>query len=186
MTLRRIGSWLLRRWPIVGGVFILTAFALGVALGNPQTGDSQEHTDPEMVLDHMEMIATPVVPYPTIDMTRNPIRVEKVRGPVISIPTVPAATNAGTTTRPLSGNYLQLPRVGRYYSFPDDVELIEKIDLGSCNLYAPICPIMPLYVYQRGNAKISIDSIGRTFDTMPGGDASAFPFFTGKDEESEK
>ena len=180
MTPRDIGAWLLKRWPLVGGVLILAAFALGVALGNPETGDSQEHSDPQVVIDHMEMIATPVIPYPTIDLTRNPIRVENVYGPVVVQPTVAAATDAGTTTKPLSGKYLYLPRVGRYYSLPDDVELIDRIDLGSCNsAAAPVCPIMPLYTYQRGDAKISIDSIGRTFDDIPGGDASAFPFFTG-------
>ena len=179
MTPRDIGSWLLKRWPLVGGVLILAAFALGVALGNPETGDSQEHSDPQVVIDHMEMIATPVIPYPTIDLTRNPIRVETIRVPVTPEPTFAAATDAGTTTKPLSGKYLYLPRVGRYYSLPDDVELIEFIVGISCSPGTDYCPAAPVRVYRSGNAEIAIDAVGRTSDDWPEGDASAFPFLTG-------
>ena len=180
MTPRHIGEWLLRRWPIAGGAFILAAFALGVALGNPGPGGSQEHSDPQVVIDHMEMIATPVIPYPTIDLTQNPIRVEQIRIPVTPEPTVaPYNPNAGSATKP-EGKYLFLPLIGRYYSLPDDVELVETIDLGSCNPAAPVCPVTPLYVYQRGDARIEIDSIGRTYGNIPGGDTSKFPFFTGE------
>ena len=185
MAPKDIGAWLLKRWSLVGGVFILAAFALGVVLGNPGTGDSQEHSNPQVVIDHMEMLVTPVIPYPTIDLTRNPIQVEKVSVPVTPPPTFPPYhTNAGSVTMP-EGRHLFLPLIRRYYSLPDDVELVDTIDIGSCSPAYPACPITPMYTYQRGNARISIDSTGRTFDNLPGGDASAFPFFTGENKNSE-
>ena len=176
MSLRHIGAWLLRRWPLVGGALILAAFALGGVFSNPGIGGSQEQTDTEIVDPHI--VATPLTPYPTIDLTQNPIRVEKIREPVIISTVAPHNPRTGRSTRPATGNYLYLPRIGRYYSLPNDVKLIETVDgLISC-MPGVGCPEVPLYVYQRGEAFISIDSLGRTYDGMAGGDASAFPFFT--------
>ena len=95
-----------------------------------------------------------------------------------------AKTTAGSSTKPVTGNYLYLPLIDRYFSLPDDVELYRTILSGSC-VSETRCPVFPVLFYQRGEARIAIDQVGQVFEEIEGGggDASAFPFFTGKEEQ---
>ena len=92
-----------------------------------------------------------------------------------------ARTTAGSPTKPESGNFLYLPLIDRYFSLPDDVELIKNVTFGSCIPGKP-CPVFPFLVYRRGDAIIGIDQMGDVFDHIgENADASAFPFFTGEE-----
>ena len=91
-------------------------------------------------------------------------------------------TTAGSSTKPATGNYLYLPDIDRYFSLPDDVKRVKKIHFGTCNSETR-CPVFPFLIYQRGEARIGIDQVGEVFETVENGDASAFPFFTGEEDE---
>lgn len=63
------------------------------------------------------------------------------------------------------------------------MELTDIIELGSCAPQHPddICPVQPVYIFQRGGARVAIDSVEPVSaevarDTL--GDPLAFPFFT--------
>ena len=127
-----------------------------------------------------DLIVTPVVPVPTRDMTKRPIKIEYVPSSGVTVERMEAKTDAGSSTKPTTGNYLYLPKIGRYYSLPDDVKRVERIDLGTCIPETP-CPAFPLLIYQRGEAFIGIDQVGETFEDVGNGDPSAFPFFTGEE-----
>ena len=96
-----------------------------------------------------------------------------------------AKTTAGSSTKPETGNYLYLPLIDRYFSLPDDVELYRTVQLGSCDSEIR-CPVFPVLFYQRGEARIAIDQVGQIFEEIEGGggDASAFPFFTGEEDQA--
>ena len=91
------------------------------------------------------------------------------RGP----PRGPRSADGG----PPPGNYVYLHRLNRYYSLPDDVKMIDKIGLGTCILPPSECPIMPLRIFQRGEAKVALDNMGVMWEVGEGTDFSAFPFF---------
>ena len=65
------------------------------------------------------------------------------------------------------------------------VELYRTVQLGSCDPEIR-CPVFPVLFYQRGEARIAIDQVGQIFEEIEGGggDASAFPFFTGEEDQA--
>ena len=177
MAVIKMALW--DRWKLVVGAVavVAIAFVLGAAFGIPGMSGimAQEEADSELNFD---LVVTPITPHPTWDLTQQPIRVEDTSGTPYVVETVAPATNVGTTRQPRSGRFLYLPKVGRYYSLPDDVELVSTLGIYSC--YDEDCPIAPVRVYRRGKAMIAIDAVGNIFDELEGGqgDASAFPFFT--------
>ena len=130
------------------------------------------------------LVATPDGPIPTMDLTKYPIIAEK--DPYTApVERMEPKSDAGSSTKPVTGNYLYLPLIERYYSLPDDVKLIHDIELVSCIPEEP-CPVTPFLIYQRGEAIIGIDQVGEIFEDIgEGADASAFPFFTGKVSNAE-
>ena len=160
------------RWVGIGLMVVAAAFAVGLAFGLFGFGG--------ILAQEGEPKSTRFVdaehPIPASEM--NPVTVEVIEE-VVTYECKEPATDAGSPVIPESGDYLFLPRVCRYYSLPDDVERVGRITFGTCN-FADDCPVNPSYIYQRGEARILIDQEGRLFDGMEGGDASAFPFFTGQ------
>ena len=132
-----------------------------------------------------DKVVTPITPVPTVDRTKRPLIIEYVPSSGPPVERMEAKTDAGSSTKPATGNYLYLPKIGRYYSLPDDVKRVERIDLGTCIPETP-CPDFPLLIYQRGEAFIGIDQVGEIFENVGNGDASAFPFFTGQEETEDK
>ena len=132
-----------------------------------------------------DKVVTPITPVPTVDRTKRPLIIEYVPSSGPPVERMEAKTDAGSSTKPATGNYLYLPKIGRYYSLPDDVKRVERIDLGTCIPETP-CPDFPLLIYQRGEAFIGIDQAGEIFEDVGNGDASAFPFFTGQEETEDK
>jgi hypothetical protein len=132
-----------------------------------------------------DKVVTPITPVPTVDRTKRPLIIEYVPSSGPPVERMEAKTDAGSSTKPATGNYLYLPKIGRYYSLPDDVKRVERIDLGTCIPETP-CPDFPLLIYQRGEAFIGIDQVGEIFEGVGNGDASAFPFFTGQEETEDK
>ena len=141
-----------------------------------------------------DMVVTPVIPYPTRDMTKRPIITERLPAPVAvqRMENPPAElcetdSTAGNSTKPATGNYLYLPDIDRYYILPDDVEFDRMIQFGTCVPLAPEtrCPVFPLLFYQRGEARIAIDQVGEVFEDIvfehiEGGDASGVSVLYGK------
>ena len=156
-------------------VLATVAFAAGLVSELPGTGRS--------LVAEPDPATQPVV---TLDPPLSPS--ERPSPPQVNLLTeiVPSAATKGVPGRaaatPPEGRYLHLPAVDRYYSLPDDVELIGVIVTGQCvkidDPDHPSCPRKPLRVYQRGEATIAIDSVGTIFETQPTDDASQFPFFT--------
>ena len=179
--------WMRSRWLAAVAAIVIIAFIVGLAFGlsgADRTVAQEGSTD----LPYPEKVVTPVIPYPTRDMTKHPIIAETVpsSAPVGEMPTDSTTSDAGSSTKPATGNYLYLPDIDRYYSLPDDVKLIRIIDFGFCDSETR-CPVYPVLFYQRGEARIAIDQIGQIFEEIEGGggDASAFPFFTGKEDQEE-
>ena len=120
-----------RRWLIAAAAAIVfVAFIAGLAFGlsgADRTMAQEGATD----LPYPDLVVTPVIPYPTRDMTKRPIMIEKI------IETVPVErwttrSTAGSSTKPAKGNYLYLPMIDRYYSLPDDVKRVKRIGRGGC------------------------------------------------------
>ena len=187
-------KWIRSQWLVAVSVVVLVAFIIGLAFGlsgADRTVAQEGSTD----LPYPELVATPDGPVPTVDRTKRPLIFETVpsNAAVERMETTSeegkdtdsAASDAGSSTKPATGNYLYLPKIGRYYSLPDDVKLIHDIEFVSCIPEEP-CPDTPFLIYQRGEAIIGIDQMGQIFDDIgEDADASAFPFFTAKEEQEE-
>ena len=171
------------RWfAVAGGVVVMLAmFVSGLAVGiiHPQNilAERDGH-EQDRVLDP-NMVITPTARIPEMNVLQNPVSVEVISTVVTPEALLTTTSTAGTTTRPAAGRYLHLERIGRYYSLPDDVTLKETLHFYSCPLDPDTrCPITPLYIYQRGDAEIGIDSVGEIFTNWSEADSSRFPFFT--------
>ena len=115
-------------------------------------------------------------------MTKRPIITEELPY-TPHVERMEPKSTAGSSTKSAADNYLYLPAIDRYYSLPEDVKLVRDIEFGTC-IPETRCPVFPFLIYQRGEARIAIDQVGEIFEDVEGGDASAFPFFTG--EEGQK
>ena len=189
-------EWIRSRWLAAVAAIVIIAFIVGLAFslsGADRTIAQEGSTDLPPPPPHM--VATPDGPVPTVDRTKRPLIFETVpsNAAVERMETTSeegkdtdsAASDAGSSTKPATGNYLYLPKIGRYYSLPDDVKRIHKIQFVSCIPEEP-CPDTPFLIYQRGEAIIGIDQMGQIFEDIgEGADASAFPFFTGKEDQEE-
>ena len=181
-------KWIRSRWLVAVAAVVLVAFVAGLAFGlsgTDRTVAQEGSTD----LPYPNKVATPDGPVPTMDLTKYPIIAEYLPGPVAvqRMETDSAASDAGSSTKPTTGKYLYLPKIGRYYSLPDDVIFEKMIQAGTCMPLDPKtrCPVFPVLFYKRGEARIAIDQVGEVFEEIEGGggDASAFPFFTGKEDQ---
>ena len=175
-------KWMRSRWLVAVAVVVAVAFIVGLAFGlsgAERTIAQEGSTD----LPYPDKVVTPVIPYPTRDMTKRPIMTEELPSNA-PVERWEAKTTAGNSTKPATGNYLYLPAIDRYFSLPDDVELYRTVQFGSCDSEIR-CPAFPILFYQRGKARIAIDQVGQVFEEIEGGggDASAFPFFTGKEDQ---
>ena len=178
MIFNRIRS----RWLVAAAVVVVAAFIIGLAFslsGADRTVAQEGSTD----LPYPDKVATPDGPVPTTDLTKYPIIAEK-EPYTAPVERMEAKSDAGSSTKPATGNYLYLPLIDRDYNLPDDVELVRTLQLGSCDSETR-CPVFPVLFYQRGEARIAIDQVGEVFEEIEGGggDASAFPFFTGKGDQ---
>ena len=172
-----------KRWLIaVAIVIVIAAFITGVYFGlsgTDRTIAQEGSTD----FPYPDKVVTPITPVPTVDRTKRPLIIEYVPSSGPPVERMEAKTDAGSSTKPATGNYLYLPMIERYYSLPDDVKLIEHITLGTC-IPETRCPVFPFLIYQRGEAIIGIDQVGAIFEDIgEGADASAFPFFTGEEDK---
>ena len=177
-------KWIRSRWLVAVAAVVLVAFIAGLAFGlsgADRTVAQEGSTD----LPYPDKVATPDGPVPTMDLTKYPIIAEK-EPYTAPVERMEAKSDAGSSTKPATGNYLYLPLIDRYYNLPDDVELVRTLQLGSCDSETR-CPVFPVLFYQRGEARIAIDQVGEVFEEIKGGggDASAFPFFTGKEDQEE-
>ena len=177
-------KWIRSRWLVAVAAVVLVAFIAGLAFGlsgADRTVAQEGSTD----LPYPDKVATPDGPVPTMDLTKYPIIAEK-EPYTAPVERMEAKSDAGSSTKPATGNYLYLPLIDRYYNLPDDVELVRTLQLGSCDSETR-CPVFPVLFYQRGEARIAIDQVGEVFEEIEGGggDASAFPFFTGKEDQEE-
>ena len=174
-----------KRWLVAAAIAIaFAAFITGVYFGlsgTDRTIAQEGSTD----FPYPDKVVTPITPVPTVDRTKRPLIIEYVPSSGPPVERMEAKRDAGSSTKPATGNYLYLPKIGRYYSLPDDVKRVERIDLGTCIPETP-CPDFPLLIYQRGEAFIGIDQVGEIFEGVRNGDASAFPFFTGQEETEDK
>lgn len=183
--LRQTGRWMRRRWLVAAAAVVLVMFIAGLAFGLSGTDHTiAQEGSTDLPSPPPHMVVTPIGGVPTMDLTKNPIIAEK--DPYTApVERVEPKSDAGSSTKPATGNYLYLPKISRYYSLPDDVKRVERIDLGTCIPETP-CPDFPLLIYQRGDAIIGIDQVGDIFEDIgKDADASAFPFFTGKEEQEE-
>ena len=174
-----------KRWLIAAvAVIVSAAFIAGMYFSFSET-DRMVAQERSTDLPPPDLIVTPVVPVPTMDLTKYPIKIEYVPSSGPPMERMEAKTDAGSSTKPATGNYLYLPMIERYFSLPDDVKRIRRIELATCvpGMYVARCPVYPLFYYQRGESRIAIDSVGQVFEDIESGDASAFPFFTGKEDE---
>ena len=173
-------KWIRSRWLVAVVAVVLVAFIAGLAFGltgADQTVAQEGSTD----LPYPDKVATPDGPIPTIDLTKYPI-IAETEPYTAPVERMEPKSDAGSSTKPATGNYLYLPAIDRYYTLPDDVKRVKKIHFGTCNSETR-CPVFPFLIYQRGEARIGIDQVGEVFETVENGDASAFPFFTGEEDE---
>ena len=178
-----------RRWLIVaavaaviagaftaGLIFVPREFVPALAQTAPEeTPVSQDPaTQPTVELDPM-LPASEVGTITIVEVTRQ---VFPDRGP----PAGPRSADGG----PPPGNYVYLRGAHRYVSLPDDVKLINKIGLGTCAYVDRAkCPTMPLHIFQRGTARVGLDTMGVMWDVGEGTDFSAFPFFVFEDADDQ-
>ena len=177
-------KWIRSRWLVAAAAVVVVAFIVGLAFGlsgADRTIAQEGSTDLPPPPPHM--VATPDGPVPNMDLTKYPIIAEK-EPYTAPVERMEPKSDAGSSTKPATGNYLYLPFIDRYYSLPDDVELVRTLQLGSCDSETR-CPVFPVLFYQRGEARIAIDQVGEVFEEIEGGggDASAFPFFTGREDQ---
>ena len=174
-----------KRWLVAAAIAIaFAAFIIGMYFGlsgTDRTIAQEGSTD----FPYPDKVVTPITPVPTVDRTKRPLIIEYVPSSGPPVERMEAKRDAGSSTKPATGNYLYLPKIGRYYSLPEDVKKVEQIDLGTCIPETP-CPYFPLLIYQRGEAFIGIDQVGEIFEDVGNGEASAFPFFTGQEETEDK
>ena len=111
--------------------------------------------------------ADPLLPIP-----EGTVTIEKITG---TDPRGPAIGSRRSDGGPPPGNYVYLYYLHRYVSLPDDVKMIERFDFISCGSGSN-CPATPYFGFQRGEAQIGIDSMGRLYG-VDEGDLEAFPFF---------
>ena len=170
-----------RRWLIVAAVAAVLAasFAAGLTFGPRELVPALAQTAPEETPVSQDPATQPAIELdPMLPLSEvGEVRINKIiqqTGPD------PRTTAAGRSADggPPPGNYFYLPGLNRYYSLPDDVKLIDIIGLGTCILPRSECPTMPLYFFQRGAAKVALDSMGVMWDAGEGTDFSAFPFFS--------
>ncbi len=184
-SLRETGRWIRSRWLVGVAIVVLIAFIAGLAFGlsgTDRTIAQEGSTDLPPPPPHL--VATPDGPVPTVDRTKRPLIFETVPyTPPVGY--MEAKSDAGSSAKPATGNYLYLWSIDRYYSLPDDVKLVDRIDFMTCDPETR-CPVAPFRIYQRGEARIGIDQLGEIFDDIEGGDASAFPFFTGKEDHEDR
>ncbi len=180
-------KWIRSRWLVAVAAVVLVAFIVGLAFGlsgADRTVAQEGSTDLPPPPPHL--VATPDGPVPTVDRTKRPLKFEREPySPPVGY--AEAKTTAGSSTKPATGNYLYLPAIDRYFSLPDDVIFEKMIQAGTCMPLDPKtrCPVFPVLFYKRGEARIAIDQVGEVFEEIEGGggDASAFPFFTGKEDQ---
>ncbi len=189
-------KWIRSRWLVAVAAFVLVAFIAGLAFGlsgTDRTIAQEGSTDLPPPPPHL--VATPDGPVPTVDRTKRPLIFEREpsnahmeRMEAASKEAMETDSDAGSSTKTTTGNYLYLWDIDRYYSLPDDVKFDTMIDFGTCVPLTPEelpCPVFPLLFYQRGEARIAIDQVGQIFEDIEGGDASAFPFFTREEDQEE-
>ncbi len=180
-------KWMRSRWLVAVAAVVLVAFIAGLAFGlsgADRTVAQEGSTD----LPYPDKVATPDGPVPTMDLTKYPIIAEK-EPYTAPVEQMEAKSDAGSSTKPATGNYLYLPLIDRYYNLPDDVKRVDKIHFMTCDSETR-CPVTPFLTYQRGEAIIGIDQMGEVFEDIvfehiEGGDASAFPFFTSEEDQKE-
>ena len=186
-------KWMRSRWLVAVAAIVVAAFIIGLAFGlsgADRTVAQEGSTD----LPYPDLVATPDGPVPTVDRTKRPLIFEREpsnalveRVEITSEEGMETDSDPGSSAKPTTGNYLYLPDIDRYYILPDDVEFDTMIQFGTCVPLAPEtrCPVFPLLFYQRGEARIAIDQVGEIFEDIEGGDASAFPFFAGEENQKE-
>ena len=187
-----------RRWLIVMAVAAVLAasFAAGLTFGSrelvPALAQQPEPAGPEVetpipkveVREHIpgrdpatqpEILLDPLLPIPegTVTIVKIP-RVVPDRGP----PRGPRSADGG----PPPGNYVYLHGAHRYVSLPDDVKLVRRMSLISCDPDS-LCPSPPFYIFQRGEARVGLDSMGVLYGDE--GDLTAFPFFVFEEEDDQ-
>ena len=177
-----------RRWLVVAAVaaVIAGAFTAGLIFGPREVVPALAQTAPEETPVSNDPATQPTVeldpmlPLSEVGEVRINIIRERVgpdRGPAAG----PRSADGG----PPPGNYVYLRGAHRYVSLPDDVKLIHKIGLGTCILPPSECPSMPIYVFQRGEAKVTLDTMGVMWDVGEGTDFSAFPFFVFEEDNDQ-
>ena len=176
MTLKKWTKW---KWAGLAAAVVVVAVAAGIATAVFNSNGLLAQDKGPRSYEQPSTIVDTSIPSSMI----NEVQVEVVQE---SIPFEPmeSATGAGTSTRPTSGNFFYLPMIDRYYVLPSDVTLVERIDFGTCDLFAPSCPVTPSYVFQKGSARVSIDSVGHV-SGLDEGDAEAFSFFLEAEEDDE-
>ena len=134
------------RWCAAAAGLVAIGFASGFAFGLfDSTGiEAQSDAHPQDTILDPAMVVTPVRRVPEMDTSLNPITVHRGNEIVTESKAATAgatgrlaAEAAGNSTRP-EGRYLHLPRIGRYYSLPDDVVLKDTYITYSCPLHPDI------------------------------------------------
>jgi hypothetical protein len=167
LTLAVLGSY------AVGTVFAGHFLHVGMDENHQETGPNDLPDQPTIELD-------PMLPLSEV----GEVTIEIIREQVFPDPRTTAAGRRAGGGPPL-GNYVYLHGAHRYVSLPDDVKLIDKIGLGTCILPPSECPKLPLYTFQRGEAKVALDTMGVMWDAGEGTDFSAFPFFVFEDADGQ-
>ena len=178
MNVKEISNRIRWKWTGIGTAVIVAIFAGGFASGVLDTGGflTQERSPigPTSIGDNLTAAITDsTVP----DSRNNQVQVNVIQEER-SADLLEPATNVGSAVEPETGDYLYLPMIDRYYSLPADVERVKTVAFGTCNPFSPRCPVMPSYVFERGEARVSIDSVGYV-SGLDEGDAAIFWFFTG-------
>ena len=129
------------KWVTVVTAVLIVALAAGIATGTLQMEGitAQERTSNTIEDSNVVDAATMISSANMAPVTSTSIFEEA------TLQRLAPATSAGSSVQPTSGEYLYLPFIDRYYSLPDDVELVETIQLGTCapENAADVCPVMP-------------------------------------------
>jgi hypothetical protein len=177
-----------RRWLIVAAAaaVIAGAFTAGLIFGPREVVPALAQPAPEETPVSNDPATQPTIELdPMLPLSEvGEVTIEIIREQVFPDPRTTAAGRRAGGGPPL-GNYVYLHGAHRYVSLPDDVKLIDKIGLGTCILPPSECPKLPLYTFQRGEAKVALDTMGVMWDAGEGTDFSAFPFFVFEDADGQ-
>ena len=149
MSLRHIGTWLLRRWPLVGGALLIAATAATLAVIFSESRETSAQPAPT------DGIQKPI--YTEWQLDNDPPTTEELKALGVQFREVDVTEEGGTkSARSVSSaeeEYIRsdptrtmyIRSIDKVYHLPDDVQLEGPVMLTCPHRIGTRCPSSPVY-----------------------------------------